>query len=51
MLAAVGDLPAAELPVDTIERVARSIGMALEILVLRHKIRSMGRLTAGGGAN
>lgn len=35
----------ASVPVETVQQVARSAGLALEILVLQQKIRSAGRLT------
>jgi len=34
-------------PVDTVQKIARAAGLALEILVLQQKIRASGRLTDG----
>jgi hypothetical protein len=41
----------ATIPVDTVQRVARATGLALEILVLQQKIRAGARLTEGAFAD
>jgi len=40
-----GEQSAASAPVDAVQQVARTAGLALEILVLQQKIRTAGRLT------
>lgn len=46
-----GESPIAEIPIQLVQQACRAAGLALEILVLRQKIRTGGRLTEGAAAD
>jgi hypothetical protein len=43
-----GEAGVADISIPTVQEVGRLIGLALEILVLRQKVRAGARLTGGG---
>jgi MshEN domain len=45
-----GEETVAGIPLDTVRRLGEVLGLVLEVMVLRQKIRVAGRLTEGGGS-